>query len=117
MLTFQDFVANAHANFLKAVASQVSSSVNPLYGTCSVTPCPGSATLKYEGVDCSAFKRLVVNLRILVRDEFTLVVEISGIHEDTGIFRTVDYRIDALFPKSLANLVLGHYRGHAATAA
>lgn len=117
MLAFNDFISSAHANFLKAVSSLVCRDVNPLYGTCSVTPCPGSATLKYEGVDCSAFKRLVVNLRIIPRDEFTVVLEISGVHGDADIFRTVDYRVESLFPENLANLVLGYYRGHATTTA
>ncbi len=113
MLAFNDFISSAHANFLKAASSNINRDVNPLYGTCSVTPCPGSATLKYEGVDCSALKRLVVVLRIIPRDEFTMVVEISGVHGDADIFRTIDYRIESLFPENLANLVLGYYRGHA----
>lgn len=117
MLAFNDFISTAHANFLKAVSSLVNRDVNPLYGKCSVEPCPGSATLKYEGVDCSAFKRLVVKLRIVARDEFTVVVEVSGIHETSDIFRTVDYRVESLFPENLANIVLGYYRGHATTTA
>lgn len=111
MLTFNDFVANAHLNFMRAVASSVGQSINPTYGSCSAVPRPGSANLKYEGVDVEN-KQLVVDVRLHVMEEFNLVVEILGTHDGESIFRTVSYRPDALFPENVANLVLAYYRRH-----
>lgn len=110
--TYADFISHATTSFLRTVATIVTSSVSSLYGTCRVSPCPGSATLKFEGVDV-ANRQLVIHLRLVPKDEFTLTLEVTGTHAGSSIFEELSLRTDSLRPEVLAAVVLSRYRSSA----